>query len=96
MLFNGESLPEVYELSQNYPNPFNPTTTIKFQLPSSGVVTLKIYDILGREVTTLVDEFKTEGTYEANFNALSLASGVYLYRINVNDYVDVKKMMLLK
>ena len=59
-------------------------------------MTLIIYDILGREVTKLVDEFKTEGRYEVNFGASKLASGVYLYRLNVNDYVDVKKMMLLK
>jgi len=95
-MFNGETLPVIYKLSQNYPNPFNPSTTIKFQLPSSGIVSLKIYDILGREITTLVDEFKTEGRYEVIFNASSLASGVYLYRLNVNDYVDVKKMILLK
>jgi hypothetical protein len=107
--YRGESIPAEYVLEQNYPNPFNPSTTIKFQLPQSGNVTLKIYDILGREVTTLVDEFKTEGRYEVNFNASSLASGVYIYRIMVNDpsegshieqagnsFVDVKKMILLK
>ena len=96
VLFNGESLPKTYELSQNYPNPFNPSTTIRYQLPQDGLVTLKIYDILGREVKTLVNEEKAKGRYEVNFNASNLASGVYLYRIRVNDYVAVKKMMLIK
>lgn len=94
--FSGETTPVTYELMQNYPNPFNPSTTIKYQIPASGNVTLKIYDILGREVTTLVNEEKAKGRYEVSFNASSLASGVYLYRLNVNDYVDVKKMILLK
>jgi hypothetical protein len=98
--YRGESIPAEYVLEQNYPNPFNPSTTIKFQLPQSGNVTLKIYDILGREVTTLIDEFKTDGRYEVNFSAIggasSLASGVYLYRLKANDFVDVKKMILLK
>ncbi len=94
--FKGEPIPQVYALEQNYPNPFNPSTTIRYQLPQDGFVTLKIYDILGREVTTLVNEEKTKGRYEVNFNASSLASGVYLYRIKVNDYVAVKKMLMLK
>ena len=85
-----------YDLKQNYPNPFNPSTTIKYQIPQTGFVTLKVYDILGEEVAVLVNEEMTVGRYEVNFNASSLASGVYLYRINVNDYVDVKKMLLLK
>ncbi len=91
-----EGVPFTYSLSQNYPNPFNPSTTIRYQLPQDGFVTLKIYDILGREVTTLVNEEKTKGRYEVNFNASNFASGVYLYRIKVNDYVAVKKMLLLK
>ena len=94
--YQGSGVITTYDLSQNYPNPFNPTTTIRYQLPESGKVNLIIYDILGREVTTLVNDFKTEGRYEATFNTSSLASGVYLYRLNVNDYVDVKKMILLK
>ena len=89
-------VPEEYALMQNYPNPFNPSTTIKYQLPKSGIVTLKVYDILGREVTTLVDGFKTEGRYEVNFNASSLASGVYFYRLMVNDFITVKKMLMIK
>ncbi len=93
---NDKNIPFTYSLSQNFPNPFNPTTTIRYQLPESGKVSLIIYDILGREVKTLVNEFKINGKYEVSFNASSLASGVYLYRLNVNDYVDVKKMLLLK
>ncbi len=94
--FSGELTPETYELSQNYPNPFNPSTTIKYQLPASGNVIIKIYDILGSEVATLVDDFQNEGRYEINFNASKLASGVYLYRLKENDFVNTKKMILLK
>jgi len=94
--FKGESIPIVYALEQNYPNPFNPATTIKYQIPEGGIVTLKIYDILGSEVTTLVDDFKNEGKYETTFDASSLASGVYLYRLKVNDFVNTKKMIFLK
>jgi hypothetical protein len=85
-----------YNLFQNYPNPFNSSTIIKYQIPRTGNVTLKLYDVLGREVTALVNEQKTEGKYEVNFNASSLASGIYIYRLNVNDYVRVKKMILMK
>jgi hypothetical protein len=85
-----------YALEQNYPNPFNPSTTIKYQIPKSGNVTLKVYDILGSEVATLVDAFQNEGRYEANFNASSLSSGVYLYRISINNFSEVKKMVVLK
>jgi len=85
-----------YAIEQNYPNPFNPSTTIKYQLPQNGLVTLKIYDILGKEVATLVNSEQQAGRYEVNFNATNLASGVYLYRIKVNDYMAVKKMLLIK
>lgn len=92
-----ENIPKVYTLYHNYPNPFNPTTTIKYDLPKAATVTLKIYDILGREVKTLVDhEMKTAGSYRVVFDASNLASGVYLYRLQTNDYVNVKKMILLK
>ena len=93
---NDKNIPFTYSLSQNFPNPFNPTTTIRYQLPESGKVSLIIYDILGREVKTLVNEFKINGKYEVSFNASSLASGVYLYRLIVNYYVDVKKMLMIK
>ena len=101
--FKGETMPVTYELSQNYPNPFNPSTTIRYQIPKEGMVTLKVYDILGAEVATLVNEEKIVGRYEVNFdasghsgNVRNLASGVYIYRLNVNDFVNVKKMVLLK
>lgn len=93
---NGNSLFTTYELNQNYPNPFNPSTTIKYQLPKDGMVTLKVYDILGAELATLVNEEKLAGKYEANFNASSLASGVYLYKLQANEYISVKKMVLIR
>jgi photosystem II stability/assembly factor-like uncharacterized protein len=89
-------LPKEYNLSQNYPNPFNPTTTIDYQLPKAGNVTLRVYDILGREVTTLVNGFVQAGYYKTQFNASNLASGIYIYELRVNDYRSVKKLMLLK
>lgn len=85
-----------YTVYQNYPNPFNPSTTIRYQLPKDGMVTLKIYDVLGAEVATLVSEEKTAGTYEVDFNASQLANGVYVYKIQSGDYFDSKKMTLLK
>ena len=94
--YTGSETVTEYALEQNYPNPFNPSTNLKYQIPQDGFVTLKVYDILGKEIATLVNEEKSSGRYEVNFNASSLASGVYLYRLNVNDYIDVKKMILLK
>ena len=94
--FKGNGIPITYALEQNYPNPFNPTTTIRYQIPKDGMVTLKVYDILGAEVTTLVNEEKVAGKYEVNFNAGNFASGVYIYRMSINDYVNVKKMILVK
>jgi hypothetical protein len=94
--YSGSEVVIEYALEQNYPNPFNPTTTIKYQIPTSGNVTIKVYDILGNEVANLVDGYMETGRYEAEFDASLLASGVYIYRLNVNDYVNVKKMVLLK
>lgn len=85
-----------YALAQNYPNPFNPVTTITYQLPKSGSVTLKIFDILGNEVKTLVNEQKEMGRYTVQFDASSLASGMYVYQLRANDYTSTKKMMLVK
>ncbi len=85
-----------YDLSQNYPNPFNPETEIKFQIPQNGRVSLKVYDILGREVAVLINDYREMGKYSVSFNASKYASGVYFYRIEVNDFVSTKKMMLLK
>lgn len=89
-------LPVEYSLYQNYPNPFNPSTTIKYQIPKEGLVTLKIYDILGREVRTLVNEFENTGRYRVEFNSTALSSGVYIYRLIAGDYISTKKMLLLK
>jgi hypothetical protein len=88
-------IPTSYQLHQ-YPNPFNPTTTIEFSLPRSGFVTLRIYNILGEEVETLVSEKLNAGEYKYNWDAGVLASGVYLYRIQAGDYVESKKMILLR
>jgi hypothetical protein len=90
------STPFTYNLSQNYPNPFNPGTTISYQLKNDGLVTIKVYDQLGEEVATLLNEEKSAGSYQIEFNASSLASGVYYYRINAGSFVDTKKMILVK
>ncbi|MBI4546888.1 MAG: T9SS type A sorting domain-containing protein [Ignavibacteriae bacterium] len=92
-------IPVQYELYQNYPNPFNPSTTIEFDVPEPSIVTLKIYDMLGREVATLVEQEEVdEGRQEVSFDASSLASGVYVYRILINqgEYQQIKKMVLIK
>lgn len=90
------TVPQEYKLHQNYPNPFNPATTIKYQLPKDGLVQIKVYDIIGREVMTLVNEQKTAGTYETIFNATNFASGIYFYRIQSGSFVESKRMMLIK
>ena len=91
-----ELLPEEYQLYQNYPNPFNPATTIKYDLPDVSDVTLKIYDMLGAEVKTLVSQRQEPGRYEIQFNASSLASGVYIYQLIADKFISSKKMILLK
>jgi hypothetical protein len=88
--------PLKFSLEQNYPNPFNPTTKIKYSLPKAAFTTLKVYDITGREVATLLNEYKIAGTYEIQFNASNLASGVYFYRLNTGQFSAVKKLLLLK
>jgi hypothetical protein len=88
-----------FSLSQNYPNPFNPSTTINFSIPKSGFVTLKVYDVNGREVKSLVNNNMTAGKYEVNANFATLNSGVYFYTINVSgdaNYSQTKKLMLVK
>jgi len=102
-----EYLVTAYSLSQNYPNPFNPSTTIKYQIPELSLVTLKVYDVLGSEIITLVNEEKPLGSYEVDFSVgqnsiLSLSSGIYFYRLQVyapgraGSFVETKKMMLLR
>jgi hypothetical protein len=93
---NNNQIINSYNLSQNYPNPFNPTTTINFSIPKSGLVTIKVFDLLGKEVTTLVNDPKVAGTYSVNFDGTNLSSGVYFYKIEANDFVAVKRMMLIK
>jgi hypothetical protein len=83
-------------LEQNYPNPFNPSTNIRFTIPEKEHVTLKVFDVLGREITTLVNEVKEAGTYNIKFNAQNLPSGVYLYTLAAGKYTATKKMMLVK
>lgn len=90
------SIPNLASLYQNYPNPFNPTTTVKYQIPELSFVTLKVYDVLGREIETLVNEEKFVGNYEINFNANNLPSGVYLYTIQAGEFAETKKMIILK
>jgi len=91
-----EILPTEYTLYQNFPNPFNPTTTIKYDLPNTSEVSLIIYDILGRKVKSLVNENQQAGRYELSFNASGLASGVYVYQLRTEKYVNTKKMILLR
>jgi hypothetical protein len=93
---NQNNNPAKYSLSQNYPNPFNPSTTITYALPKAGNVKLTIYDVLGREVKTLVNEYKTAGTYNVTFDGSSLSSGLYFYRINAGGFTETKKMLLIK
>jgi hypothetical protein len=88
--------PVNFALEQNYPNPFNPTTTINYSIPEAGNVELKVFDVLGNEVATLVNEEKTAGNYIANFNASSFASGIYIYTLRTNSFVQTKKMILMK
>ena len=90
------NIPDKFFLSQNYPNPFNPTTKIEYTIPTNELVILKVYDILGKEVATVVNEVKNAGSYTIEFNGSSLPSGTYFYRLEAGDYMDVKKMILLK
>jgi hypothetical protein len=91
-----EDYPATYLLSQNFPNPFNPTTTIAFSIPQAGNVTLKVFDALGREVATLINGFRSEGKYNAEFDASKLSSGMYLYKLTSGSFSEVKKMILLR
>ena len=88
--------PNTFSLYQNYPNPFNPSTAIKWQQPETGVVTLKIYDVLGREVTILVNEELSVGKHETVFDASRFSSGVYFYQLKAGDFIQTKKMLLIK
>jgi hypothetical protein len=89
-------IPGEYGLGQNYPNPFNPTTTISYQIRSAGGVSLRVYDVLGREVATLVDGYQSAGTHAKTFDGSRLSSGVYFYRLQSGAFVNTKKMVLAK
>ena len=89
-------IPEGFMLSQNYPNPFNPVTKLKFQLPKSSLVILKVFDAIGREVAVLVNEVLNAGIYEADWDASAYPSGAYYYRMNAGKYSETKKMILIK
>ena len=89
-------IPAKFELSQNYPNPFNPSTQINFDIPTDSKVNIRLFDMSGKEVITLVNEFKTSGYYTVNFNAAGLSSGVYFYSIAADNFSATKKMMLVK
>lgn len=93
---NNPVIPVKFSLSQNYPNPFNPLTKINYSLPNATKVHIRVYDLLGRLVKTLVNEFKEAGSYDVQFDGTGLASGVYFYRIEAGDFVDSKKMVLVK
>jgi photosystem II stability/assembly factor-like uncharacterized protein len=93
---NQPGVPQQYLLSQNYPNPFNPITTITYELLKSSEVTLTVYDVLGREVSVLVNEKRNAGVHEVKFDGSNLASGIYFYRLKAGTYINTKKLVLLK
>jgi hypothetical protein len=89
-------LPGMFVLKQNYPNPFNPSTTISYQLRAKSLVTLKVFDLLGKEVATLVNNVEQPGSKSVNFNANNLVSGVYYYRLQAGNFILTRKFVLLK
>jgi hypothetical protein len=91
-----EIVPREFLLDQNFPNPFNPTTMINYSVPKTSFVTIKVYDVLGRDVTTLVNDNKPAGNYSIEFNAIKLVSGIYFYRMRAGDFIQTKKLILLK
>lgn len=93
---NGNTIPDKYELYQNYPNPFNPTTTIRYDIPEENHVKITVYDMLGREVSQLVNEIKTAGSYEIIWNGINQSSGIYFYKIEAGDFTKQVKMILVK
>jgi hypothetical protein len=90
------NIPSKYSLSQNYPNPFNPSTKIKFELQTGSHVKVIVYNLLGRTIKTLVDNYLDSGAHEITFNATDIAAGVYFYKISANNFSDIKRMILLK
>jgi hypothetical protein len=92
----GSLIPTEYRLEQNYPNPFNPTTTISYSIPQEGLVTLKVYNAIGEEIAIVVNEVKQAGNYSVLFDASDLPSGIYVYQLKVNSFIETKKMILMK
>ncbi|MCX6163293.1 MAG: T9SS type A sorting domain-containing protein [Ignavibacteriae bacterium] len=90
------NVPSEYILLQNYPNPFNPTTNIKYQITNNSFVNLKVFDVLGKEVSTLVNQNLQPGEYEVTFNASKMTSGVYFYKLKANEFSEIKKMLFIK
>ena len=90
------TVPTKFALSQNYPNPFNPTTSISYSIPQNSFVSLKVFDVLGQEVATLVNEEKSVGNYDVSFDASGIPSGMYFYRLQAGSFIDTKKMVLMK
>ncbi len=90
------TFPKEFTLSQNYPNPFNPSTIIKYQIPEISLVTVKVYGVLGNEIATLVNEEKPAGSYEIELNGEGLTSGIYFYQLRAGNFVETKKMVLIK
>jgi len=90
------SKPVLYKLYDNYPNPFNPSTTLRYSLPEASLTSIKIYDAVGKEVAVVVNEMKTAGTYQIEFNAVGLSSGIYYYSIQAGTFSETKKMILMK
>ena len=95
-ILGSDSWVDNFTLEQNYPNPFNPSTKIEYSIPVAGMVSLKVYDLLGKEVATLIDEHQSAGNYEAEFNASNLPSGRYFYKLKIGKFVETKKMSLVK
>jgi len=93
---NQSIYPDKFLLQQNYPNPFNPSTNIKYSIPEMGFVTLKVFDVLGNEVATLVNEEKPAGSYVIEFNGSEITSGIYFYKLQAGNFVEIKKMIFLK
>jgi len=91
-----ETNPTKYALYQNYPNPFNPSTLIKYDVPEKSFVSIRIYDLLGEELASLVNEYKPAGSYEVQFNASNFGSGIYFYKIQSDNFIETRKMVLMK
>ncbi len=92
----GGEIPDKFDLLQNYPNPFNPSTKIRYSLPEVSSATIKVYDMLGNEVATLANEEQPAGNYEVDFNASELSSGIYFYKLQAGNFIEMKKMILIR